>query len=115
MHPGADELGRVYQGELLINSGVERFALWPLLGWRNQEGVSRQSYYLWPFIYKKTTGLDTPAPLEDIIRMASLTPAERAGVARSVGSLEVGKHADVLILDQKLQVKRVFVHGFSAL
>ena len=44
--------------------GVERFALWPLLGWRNQEGVSHQSYYLWPFIYKKTTGLDTPAPLE---------------------------------------------------
>lgn len=44
--------------------GVERFALWPLLGWRNQDGVSRQSYYLWPFIYKKTTGLDTPAPVE---------------------------------------------------
>lgn len=63
----------------------------------------------------RTMRRDTPAPLEDIIRMASLTPAERAGVARSVGSLEVGKHADVLILDQKLQVKRVFVHGFSAL
>jgi hypothetical protein len=44
--------------------GVERFALWPLLGWRNQEGVSRQSYYLWPLIYRKTTGLDTPTPLE---------------------------------------------------
>ena len=63
----------------------------------------------------RTMRRDTPAPLEDIIRMASLTPAERAGVARSVGSLEVGKHADLLILDQKLAVKRVFVHGFSVL
>ena len=58
---------------------------------------------------------DTPAPLEDVVRMASLTPAERAGVARSVGSLEVGKLADVLIFDAKMQLKRVFVHGFSAL
>lgn len=56
---------------------------------------------------------DTPAPLEQIIRMASLTPAERAGVARSVGSLEVGKRADVLILDAELNVKRVFVNGSS--
>jgi N-acetylglucosamine-6-phosphate deacetylase len=47
--------------------------------------------------------------------MASLTPAERAGVARSVGSLEVGKRADVLILDQKLHVKRVFLHGFCVI
>lgn len=58
---------------------------------------------------------DTPAPLEDVVRMASLTPAERAGVARSVGSLEVGKLADVLIFDAKMQLKRVFVHGFSVL
>jgi N-acetylglucosamine-6-phosphate deacetylase len=56
---------------------------------------------------------DTPAPLEQVIRMASLTPAERAGVARSVGSLEVGKRADVLILDADLNVKRVFVNGSS--
>jgi len=61
----------------------------------------------------RTMKRDTPAPLEEIIRMASLTPAERAGVARSVGSLEVGKRADVLVLDAKLRVKRVFLDGFS--
>ena len=44
--------------------GVERFALWPLLGWRNQAGVSHEAYYLWPLMYRKTTGLDTPAPTE---------------------------------------------------
>jgi N-acetylglucosamine-6-phosphate deacetylase len=53
----------------------------------------------------------TKAPLPDVIRMASLTPAERAGIARQVGSLEKGKLADVLLLDKKLTVKRVFLSG----
>src|ERR1051325_7123597 len=37
----------------------------------------------------------TAAPLEDVVRMASLTPAERAGVAYEVGSLEAGKRAEI--------------------
>jgi N-acetylglucosamine-6-phosphate deacetylase len=32
-------------------------------------------------------------------------------VARKVGSLEKGKLADVLVLDRKLGVKRVFIGG----
>ena len=38
-------------------------------------------------------------------------PAERVGIARKVGSLEKGKLADVLVLDKKLAVKRVFIGG----
>lgn len=53
----------------------------------------------------------TKAPLCDIIRMASLTPAERAGVSDQVGSLEVGKCGDVVILSKRLQVKRVIAAG----
>jgi N-acetylglucosamine-6-phosphate deacetylase len=53
----------------------------------------------------------TQAPLEDVVRMASLTPAERAGVADEVGSLEAGKRADVVILDRQLKVRRVFLGG----
>jgi N-acetylglucosamine-6-phosphate deacetylase len=53
----------------------------------------------------------TRAPLEDIVRMASLTPAERAGVAGEVGSLEAGKWADIVILDRRLKVRRVFIGG----
>jgi len=53
----------------------------------------------------------TKAPLEDVIRMASLTPAERAGVAENVGSLERGKLADIVVLDRRMKVKRVFVAG----
>lgn len=53
----------------------------------------------------------TCAPLHEIIRMASLTPAERAGIAHDVGSLEVGKRADVLVLSKGLQVQRVIQDG----
>ncbi len=33
----------------------------------------------------------TSASLAEVIRMASLTPAERVGIAGKAGSLEVGK------------------------
>ncbi len=58
----------------------------------------------------------TRAPVHEVIRMASQTPAERAGIAHECGSLEKGKRADFLLLDSKLRVKRVFLAGeeFSA-
>ena len=51
------------------------------------------------------------AVLPEVFRMASLTPAERAGVSREVGSLAPGKRADVLVLSRKLLVKQVFLGG----
>lgn len=56
----------------------------------------------------------TSAPIEDVVRMASLTPAERAGIHADTGSLEAGKRADVLVLSRTLTVKRVFVHGHES-
>lgn len=53
----------------------------------------------------------TSASLPDVVRMASLTPAERTGIARQTGSLEKGKRADILVLNKRLKVKRVFVGG----
>jgi N-acetylglucosamine-6-phosphate deacetylase len=53
----------------------------------------------------------TSIPLPDIVRMATLTPAERTGIAHSRGSLEKGKRADILILSSKLMVERVFYCG----
>jgi N-acetylglucosamine-6-phosphate deacetylase len=53
----------------------------------------------------------TSATLAEVIRMASLTPAERTGIAHQTGSLEVGKRADLLVLDQDLTVKRVIIAG----
>jgi len=51
----------------------------------------------------------TSATLPEVIRMASLTPAERVGLDEEIGSLWPGKRADVLILDSSLAVQRVFV------
>ena len=53
----------------------------------------------------------TSIPLWDVIRMASLTPAERTGIASSRGSLEVGKVADLLVLSKKLVVQQVYFRG----
>ena len=53
----------------------------------------------------------TSASLPEVIRMASLTPAERAGVSREVGSLTPGKRADVLVLSRNLLMKQVFLGG----
>jgi N-acetylglucosamine-6-phosphate deacetylase len=55
----------------------------------------------------------TSASLPEVVRMASLTPAERTGIAKTCGSLETGKRADVLLLNRQLQVKRVWIGGES--
>ncbi len=49
--------------------------------------------------------------LADTIRMASLTPAELAGVADEVGSIETGKRADLVIWSPKLQIRSVLIGG----
>jgi N-acetylglucosamine-6-phosphate deacetylase len=43
--------------------------------------------------------------------MATLTPAERTGIAGTTGSLEKGKRADIIVLNGRLDVKRTFVNG----
>ncbi len=53
----------------------------------------------------------TSASLPDVIRMASLTPAERSGISLQTGSLDKGKQADILVLTKRLEVERVFVAG----
>jgi N-acetylglucosamine-6-phosphate deacetylase len=54
---------------------------------------------------------DTDAGLAHVIRMASLTPAERTGFAHDRGSLEPGKLADVVILSRDLYAQRTFING----
>ena len=53
----------------------------------------------------------TGRPLWEVIRMASLTPARIAGHAGELGSLEMGKQADVVVFDRDLNVQRVFIEG----
>lgn len=49
------------------------------------------------------------AKLCDVVRMATLTPATIIGLDRELGSIEAGKRADLVVLDQELNVRRVFV------
>jgi N-acetylglucosamine-6-phosphate deacetylase len=59
----------------------------------------------------RTTARDTDAAVFDVVRMASLTPAELTGFAQDRGSLEPGKLADVVILSPDLHVRRTFIGG----
>jgi N-acetylglucosamine-6-phosphate deacetylase len=53
----------------------------------------------------------TSASLVDVVRMATLTPAERVGIAKTTGSLAVGKRADILVLSADLEVRHVIARG----
>jgi len=59
----------------------------------------------------RTMAKATKAPLHEVIRMASLTPARVLGVEKHVGSLEAGKQADLLVLNPDLQIQQVYVDG----
>ncbi|BCS35038.1 N-acetylglucosamine-6-phosphate deacetylase [Luteitalea sp. TBR-22] len=59
----------------------------------------------------RTMAAATKAPLWDVVRMASLTPAERTGLADEIGSLAPGKRADVLVLSPRLKVRQVVIGG----
>jgi N-acetylglucosamine-6-phosphate deacetylase len=51
------------------------------------------------------------ASLVEAIRMATLTPARILGMDQTLGSLEVGKVADLVVLDRDLHVRQVYVAG----
>lgn len=47
--------------------------------------------------------------LPGIIQMATLTPAKLTGTASDIGSLEIGKLADIVVLNHQLDVQEVFL------
>lgn len=53
----------------------------------------------------------TGKPLPEVIRMATLTPARIAGRSSDLGSIAAGKLADLLVLDQDLDVQQVYQNG----
>lgn len=50
-------------------------------------------------------------PLEEIAVMASLNPAKALGAEHRVGSIEIGKDADLIVCDDKMTVHAVFING----
>jgi N-acetylglucosamine-6-phosphate deacetylase len=51
------------------------------------------------------------ATLPAIIRMATLTPARIVGLDAEIGSLEIGKRADLVVLNESLEVEAVYIGG----
>jgi N-acetylglucosamine-6-phosphate deacetylase len=56
----------------------------------------------------------TGRPIWEVVRLATLTPARIAGRDHEIGSIELGKRADLLILDRRLTVRRVLIDGLEA-
>jgi len=50
-------------------------------------------------------------PLEAAVTAATLTPAKAIRMDDQIGSLDAGKWADFVVLDQDLQVKAVYING----
>jgi N-acetylglucosamine-6-phosphate deacetylase len=102
MPPGEYLIGPRDTGERLISDGK--------VG-RMPDGTGLASSIVGMDHMVRTMVSQTSAGVLDTVRMASLTPAERTGVDREVGSLEIGKLADVLVLSADLHVQRVFTSG----
>lgn len=50
-------------------------------------------------------------PMEFAVQAATVNPAKKLGIYDVCGSLDIGKQADVVILDKELNVKYVLKHG----
>ncbi len=50
-------------------------------------------------------------PLLEAVKMASLNPARVLGIGRAVGSLSVGKKANLLVIDEDVNIKMTMVDG----
>jgi N-acetylglucosamine-6-phosphate deacetylase len=55
--------------------------------------------------------LNAGISLVEAIRMMSLTPARIMNAEHSIGSIAEGKEADLVLLDDHLRVKSVFLKG----
>ncbi|KIL36871.1 N-acetylglucosamine-6-phosphate deacetylase [Cohnella kolymensis] len=50
-------------------------------------------------------------PVEQASRMASSNPARQLGIAHQTGTLEAGKRADILLLNDALELQKVWIGG----
>lgn len=100
--PGKYRFGNERDGSWLLSDGQ--------VGW-SADGQSLASSIVGMDHMVRHMKRSTSATLPEVVRMASLTPAQRSGIADHVGSIEVGKQADLLVLSKQLKVKKVFVRG----
>lgn len=52
-------------------------------------------------------------PMDEVSRILCLQPAKLAGLAREIGSIEVGKAADLVVCNDNIEIKKVFIDGVA--
>ena len=50
-------------------------------------------------------------PFDVALRAATINPARLLGLDDTIGSIEIGKQADLVVVYRALQVRRVFLRG----
>ena len=99
---GQYRFGNAFDGSLFYSDGQ--------VGWtEDRQGLASSVAGLDRMlkVMRRATGADWP----ELFRLATLTPATRAGIADQVGSLEVGKRADLVAWSPRLRVREVWIGG----
>ncbi|MGW6601621.1 N-acetylglucosamine-6-phosphate deacetylase [Streptomyces sp. NPDC055036] len=114
---GADRVAFVTDAMDAAGFGDGRYELGPLAV-EVKDGVARLveggsiagSTLTQDIAFKRAATVDR-LPVEDIVRAISANPARLLGVYDKVGSLEPGKDADLVVLDEEFSVKGVLHKG----
>jgi len=101
MPPGRYRFGPLQDGSWFTSDGK--------VGWASPDSLASSVSGMDHMVQNmhQSTGI----PLTEVIRMASLTPAERVGMDDRIGSLQRGKQADIVVLSPRLKVRSVFLRG----
>lgn len=60
-------------------------------------------------VYNMVKFLDLP--IHEVVKMATLNPAKAINMVREIGSIRVGKRADLIIFDENIEIKHAIVGG----
>jgi acetolactate synthase I/II/III large subunit len=99
VHPSAEELGRVYQAQLMINAGMQQFAsrlamMMPIEEppWRDSVGQARSDYEAWqqrPAVYAHA---EPRLDLWEVVRILARAVPEDAIITNGAGNFSVWAH-----------------------
>lgn len=57
------------------------------------------------------TMLNIGTPMNEAVKMMSLNPAKLLHFEQEIGSIEIGKKADIILFDEQVDVKQVYING----
>ncbi|MEU6575609.1 N-acetylglucosamine-6-phosphate deacetylase [Streptomyces sp. NPDC046805] len=116
-HAGAGRVAFITDAMDAAGAGDGRYLLGPLEV-EVSEGVARLvhggsiagSTLTLDRAFKRAVTIDR-LPVQDVVTALSATPARLLGIDDTVGSLEPGKHADLVLLDENFDLKGVMRRG----